>query len=192
MQSEAKVSTEQRSLRRRRRRYFASEALQLRVVDLTVLLAGERDSLRVRWPALDRAMTIERLGENELLVSGSAGETAVSLSTVRRGAHGLRRLFACPGCRRTCTEVFLPPGESSFACRRCRRIRYHERAGPSPISRLQDEWARLGQLIDELRLVQTRGQRPEVGGVEVDVRALRRELRDLQRRVEAAAPPQAG
>lgn len=191
MQQEAKGSTTQGRLRRRKR-FFAFEVLRLGITDLADILSGHRESVRVRWPALDEAMTVTRPGEHDLFITGAIGETGVRITTVRRGANGVRKLFTCPSCTRTCAELFLPPGQSSFGCRRCRRIRYRERSGPSPICRLQDDWARIGGQIDQLRVMQTRGERPEVGGVEVDVRALRRQLRDLQRRVQAAGPLQAG
>jgi hypothetical protein len=185
------ISTGPRRLRRRKR-FFVEEALPLRIADLVKLVRGDLESLRVRWPALDFAITVERLAGDSLRVVGAGTETNVTLTSIRAGHAGARQVFVCPECQRPCRQLFLPPGFTSFACRRCRRIRCRERAGPSPIDRLQDDWARIGGQIEHLRVMQTRGQRPEIGGVEVDIKALRRQLRDLQRRVEAAAPPQAG
>jgi hypothetical protein len=187
MSTDAEISTGAQRLRKRTR-YFVNEALRLRTSDLAPLLKGHLNSMRVRWRAIDHTFTVAR-DEGCIVITGSPAPTRVALTVVTGGRAGKRVMFTCGCCARACSHLFLPPGHSTFGCVRCRRIRYRERAGPSPLARLRAEWAHIGEQVDAVEAAQRLGLRPDVGGQEVDVRFLRRRLRQLQAELRAAAPP---
>ena len=187
MWSQTEISTRPRRLRKRTR-YFAYEALRLSTSDLKPLLKGELHSARVRWPSMNEAFGVQR-HNGALVISGGPSPTEVEVRGVAAGALGMKPSFSCPDCRRTCSHLYLPPGYRTFACRKCRRIRDREHAGPSSIARLREEWIRIGAQIDAVEAAGRRLGEPDVGGHEVDVKSLRRTLRRLEAELRAAAPP---
>jgi hypothetical protein len=121
-----------------------------------VLYSGS--SLRLAWPALQRACDILVRGD-ELLVSWSEGHSKVIAIIWRHGTLGGRYpSLRCPNCQRSAALLYAH--DKSFACRVCKPVAYRCQSE----SRYYRTLRRAGKLRERLGwqrgVVQAEGQRP--------------------------------
>ena len=53
-----------------------------------------------------------------------AGLQVIPLQSTRPHFGGSRWWFACPGCKKRCKKLYMPPGKCEFGCRLCHNLTY--------------------------------------------------------------------
>lgn len=188
MSSQTEFSTPRKRLRRRKRLHI-SEALVLAIGDCRrALSAADGAVTALHWPDLDLTMSLRRIGDDRVLVTGAPTSQELRIVPVFVGRGFTTTLIGCPRCGARRRRLYLPLGRSEIACRVCHRLRYREHAGPDPVEALDAEVQVVQRRLDVLRLARCLGKPARVDGEAIDLVGIRQRVRQLRKLVDQAAP----